>query len=248
MTDLKAKVEAVLFMTAKPVKAAAVARIVNADVQAVRQMILELIRDYEERKGGLEITDDNGYSIQVRDEYSRLVEEFAPVEMSQALLRTLSAIAIKQPVQQSDVIKIRGQGAYDHIRDLMERQLVSREKDPQGRSPMLTTTKRFQEYFRLSHDGQDLRKTLRKETRRMEKQTGDVPADGAELTQLPIPSFDPSEPITDFSPSQGSEADLELATVTSSENVEAVETEPAYSVESSVASATESPANSSVNE
>ena len=59
--NLKAKIEAVLFMTDKPIRAQAIARIVNADVQMVRQLLLDLIRDFEERGGGLEVADDARY-------------------------------------------------------------------------------------------------------------------------------------------------------------------------------------------
>lgn len=157
-SNLKAKVEAALFLTEKPVKASAVAKIVGEDLDKVRQTILELIRDYEERDLGLEIADDNGYIIQVKDEYATLIDEFVPLEIPTSLIRTLSAIAIKQPVMQSEIIKIRGAGAYEHIKELMERDLVNKKEE--GRSPTLTTTKRFQEYFRLSKDGKSLRQIL----------------------------------------------------------------------------------------
>ncbi len=160
---LKAQIEAALFLSEKPMKAAAVARIVNADVDVVRRLILELIEDYENRNGGLEVSDDDGYIIQVKDEYTNLVDEFVPIDMPTALIRTLSAIAIKQPVMQSEVIKIRGAGAYDHIKELIERELISKREE--GRSPILTTTKKFQEYFRLSKDGKHFRSELSGESR-----------------------------------------------------------------------------------
>ncbi|HEY9789151.1 MAG TPA: SMC-Scp complex subunit ScpB, partial [Candidatus Obscuribacterales bacterium] len=102
-----------------------------------------------------------GYSFQVKDEYANLMDEFLPVEMSAALIRTLSAIAIKQPIAQSEIIRVRGAGAYDHIRELVNRELVSKKDDQGGRSPMLTTTKKFQEYFRLTKDGKELRNFLK---------------------------------------------------------------------------------------
>lgn len=160
--SLKAKIEAVLFLTDRPIRAQAIARIVDADVQLVRQNLLELIHDYERRGGGLEIAQDNGYIIQVKDDYAQIIEEFLPVEMSAALVRTLSAIAIKQPVAQSEIVKLRGAGAYDHIRELIARELIAR-KEEGGRSPILTTTKKFQEYFRLTRDAKSLRKHLRKQ-------------------------------------------------------------------------------------
>lgn len=174
---LKSKVEAILFLTDKPMRAQAIARIVNEDVQVVRQAILDLIHDYEERASGLEIADDNGYIIQVKDEYASIIDEFVPMEMPVALIRTLSAIAIKQPVMQSEIIKIRGAGAYDHIKELMVRELIIKKEE--GRSPTLSTTKKFQEYFRLSHDAKSLRTKLRKEekvaTKEAEGTDGDAP-------------------------------------------------------------------------
>lgn len=162
--SLKAKIESVLFLTEKPVRAQAIARIVNEDVQLVRKAILDLIQDYEARDGALEIADDDGYIIQVKDQYSSIIDEFLPMELPLALLRTLSAIAIKQPVAQADIIKIRGAGAYDHIKELLQRELINKKED--GRSPLLTTTKQFQDYFRLTQDAKSLRTELRKSDRK----------------------------------------------------------------------------------
>jgi segregation and condensation protein B len=180
---LKAQIEAVLFLTDKPIKAAAIAKIVNQDVQIVRQAIIELISDYEAREGGLEIAQDNGYVVQVKDEYAHIIEEFSPNELSHALLRTLSAIAIKQPVMQSEIIRIRGAGAYEHVRELMEKELINKEET--GRSPVLTTTKKFQEYFRLTHDAKDLRGMIKKQDRAEAKRTEDLAnADSQQLSLL----------------------------------------------------------------
>lgn len=181
--SIKAKVEAVLFLTDKPIHAAAIARIVNADVQLVRQTLLELIHDYEERAGALEIAQDNGYMVQVKDEYSSIIEEFLPMEMSAALLRTLSAIAIKQPVMQSDIVRVRGAGAYDHIKELLARELISKKEE--GRSPTLSTTKKFQEYFRLTRDAKSLRQTIKKQEAAKQEMV-DINAEGEQL-ELPLP-------------------------------------------------------------
>lgn len=191
---IKAKVEAALFLTESPLKAQAVATMVGEDVNIVRQIILELIREYEERQGGLEVSDDNGYIIQVKDEFATLVNEFVPLEMPTSLIRTLSAIAIKQPVAQSEIIKIRGQGAYEHIKELTERELVSKKED--GRSPILTTTKKFQEYFRLSKDGKSLRQHLTDEDKESIEQ--------AAAERATIPAID-TQGVFDASPDPDAE-------------------------------------------
>lgn len=179
---LKSQLEAILFLSDKPVKAAAMARIVGQDVHIVRQSLLELIHDYEERDGGLEIADEDGYIIQVRDAYASIVDEFAPMEMPVALIRTLSAIAIKQPVAQSEIIKIRGAGAYDHIKDLIVRELILK-KEEGGRSPFLSTTKKFQEYFRLTQDAKVLRTQLNTEGREAREAAASAGVDGATVQE-----------------------------------------------------------------
>ncbi|MBI5174422.1 MAG: SMC-Scp complex subunit ScpB [Candidatus Obscuribacter sp.] len=196
--NLKRQIEALLFLTDKPLKTQVIARTINQDVQQVRQAMLELINDYEERDGAIEIADEDGYMMQVKDEFSNLVDEFAPFEMPTSLVRTLSAIAIKQPVMQSEIIKLRGAGAYDHIKELIIRELVHRKEE--GRSPILTTTKKFQEYFRLSKDGQTWRKVMEKTGG--EKEVAAVPEELASALDQPVQLA-----VFDASPAAGSDFD-----------------------------------------
>lgn len=219
---IKGKIEAVLYLTDKPLRAQAISQIINIDVDMTRQAILDLIRDYEERKGGLEIADDNGYILQVRDEYSTIINEFAPLELPTALVRTLSAIAIKQPVMQSEIIKIRGAGAYDHIKELLERQLIN--KHDEGRSPTLTTTKEFQDYFRLTKDGKSLRTMLAKEAKAANPpEPGvDAVAESKEEVQASeaMPQVMPEQVISTFDASPGPEPNTMSEPVSEHKDVE----------------------------
>jgi segregation and condensation protein B len=160
---MRKKVEAVLFVTDKALHAQAIARIINVDVQLVRQAILELIEQYESRETALEIVQDNGYVIEVKPEFASIMQEFLPLDIPTSLLRTLSAIAIRAPVAQSEIVQMRGASAYDHIKDLVERDLIHKKEE--GRSPILSTTKKFQQYFRLSSDGSELRKYVKQQER-----------------------------------------------------------------------------------
>lgn len=177
--NLKNKIEALLFLTDKPMKAAVIAKSLGEDVQQVRQATLELIHDYETRGGAIEIADEDGYMMQVKDNYASLADEFSPFEMPTSLVRTLSAIAIKQPVLQSEVIKLRGAGAYDHIKELLARDLIHKRED--GRSPVITTTKKFQEYFRLSKDGQTWRHELVKANKKSRKDNNQTDENADEI-------------------------------------------------------------------
>ena len=147
--DLKARIEAVLFVTGRAVSLKEIAEILERDEQEVEDAMLSLIIDYSSRDGALEIDDENGYIIQVKDEYMDIVEKLCPIDISNAVLKTLLVIALKQPIRQSLLKDLRGSTAYDHVSELVEKGMISRKKDSNGRSYNLKTTPKFAEYFKL---------------------------------------------------------------------------------------------------
>ena len=147
--DLKARIEAVLFVTGKAVQLKEIAEILEADEMEVEDAMLSLIMDYSSRDGALEIDDENGYIIQVKDEYMDIVEKLCPIDISNAVLKTLLVIALKQPIRQSLLKDLRGSTAYDHVAELVEKGMISRKKDSNGRSYNLKTTPKFAEYFKI---------------------------------------------------------------------------------------------------
>ena len=156
--DLKAKIEAVLFVTGKAVDLKEIATILEADEQEVEDAMLSLIIDYSSRDGALEIDDENGYIIQVKDEYMDIVEKLCPIDISNAVLKTLLVIALKQPIRQSLLKELRGSTAYDHVAELVEKGMISRKKDSNGRSYNLKTTPKFAEYFKIKGNAEILSK------------------------------------------------------------------------------------------
>ena len=96
-TDLKSRIEAVLFLTGKAVTLKEIAEILKSEETEIEDSMLELIMDYSSRNGALEIDDENGYILQVRDEYMDIVEKLCPVDISNAVLKTLTVIALKEP-------------------------------------------------------------------------------------------------------------------------------------------------------
>ncbi len=148
-TDLKSRIEAVLFLTGKAVTLKEIAEILKAEETEIEDSMLELIMDYSSRNGALEIDDENGYILQVRDEYMDIVEKLCPVDISNAVLKTLTVIALKEPIRQSELKEFRGASAYEHVQELVDKGLVSRKKDKNGRSYNLKTTPKFEEYFKI---------------------------------------------------------------------------------------------------
>jgi segregation and condensation protein B len=158
--SLKSRIETVLFVTAQAMSIEEIAEILKEDPIEIESELLDLIMDYSSRESALEIDDEDGYIIQVRQEHMDIVEKLVPVELSPPVLKTLSVIALKEPVRQTIVREIRGQSAYDHINELVEKGLVSKKKDKNGRSFNLKTTSKFAEYFKLKGDTKALAKIL----------------------------------------------------------------------------------------
>jgi segregation and condensation protein B len=140
---LKPTLEAILFSSGRPVNVEEFKTILKIDEQEIKNALDKLKEEYDNRKSGLEIFYfQNHYVMQVRKEYSRLARKFAPgLDISRAALKTLSLIAMEQPIMKSKVVEIRGKHAYKHIKELIKQGYVKAEKA--GKSSVLKTTERF---------------------------------------------------------------------------------------------------------
>ena len=95
MQNLKSRIEAVLFVTAKALSLEEIATYLDVEPEEIEESILELIMDYASRDGALEIDDENGYILQVIEDYSDIVEKICPIDLSPAVFRKLLVIALK---------------------------------------------------------------------------------------------------------------------------------------------------------
>ncbi len=143
------RVEAVLFAVGKNITSERVAALCSLDAAQVDTIIQKIQSDYEQRDHSLKIAkNENGWKLTVRDEFVPLVSSLvSSTELDSAMMATLAVIAWKYPIVQSDVIKLRGSGAYEHMRQLEGQGYV--EKERFGRSYKLKLTKKFFEYFDL---------------------------------------------------------------------------------------------------
>ncbi|WP_440953262.1 SMC-Scp complex subunit ScpB [Methanococcoides sp. FTZ1] len=153
-------IEAVLFAAGGAVDIQTFAKVVSKPVKAIKPVIQELMEEYSTRESGMEIIDlDGRYVMQVKPKYTDLVSPVAPKELRAPILRTLSMIAYHQPVVQSDLVDMRGNSVYDHIRELKERGFI--EAVPHGRTKLLQTTSLFADYFGLkSNDPESIKKKI----------------------------------------------------------------------------------------
>jgi len=158
MEQLKSRIEAVLFTTAKVLQIKDISEILEEDPEQVEESLLELIMDYASRDSALEIDDENGYILQVKEEHLDIVEKLCPVELKPAVLKTLTVIALKEPIRQSYLKELRS-SAYEHVQELLDKGLIARNKDKNGRSFNIKTTPKFAEYFKLKGDLRSLMKS-----------------------------------------------------------------------------------------
>lgn len=158
MSSLKSRIEAVLFTTARVLQIKDIAEILEEEnEEVVEEAMLDLIMDYSSRDSALEIDDENGYILQVKTEHMDIVEKLCPVELSKPVLKTLTVIALKEPIRQAE-LKVYRSNAYEHIAELVEKGLVAKTRDKNGRSFNVSTTPKFNEYFKLKGDLRSLMK------------------------------------------------------------------------------------------
>jgi segregation and condensation protein B len=158
-----AVLEAALYVAGRPLDLKTLASVLKTrSKKRVQRLAQQLIEIYKSRDTALEILalEDERYVLQLKAEYTPEVRRLAvrPL-LSVGPLKTLSYIAYRQPVPQTRVIDVRGQHAYDHLKQLEDLELITRERA--GRSRILRTTEFFADYFGLSHDLKAMKQQLK---------------------------------------------------------------------------------------
>ncbi|MBU7009633.1 MAG: SMC-Scp complex subunit ScpB [Theionarchaea archaeon] len=173
MEHLKQLIEAVLFVSGKPVSLKDLAQSFDTPAGKIKKLIIELQKTYDEQGSAVEIVEtvDKKFVMQLKSELSDVIMKHAPASSeSRAKLKTLSLIAYEQPILQSKVVKYRGTGAYQHIKELEAEGLIQRR--PKERTYLLKTTPKFAEFYGLKSDSpESIRKFVEEhlEFRKLEK-------------------------------------------------------------------------------
>lgn len=147
MSEEKKKIEAVLFTTGRLMTAEEIATVTSMNVDAVKNLLAELKNDYDQKDSAMTIQQvDDKFKLNIKKEYGQITNRLvSTTEMDSPTTKTLAVIAFKNPALQSDIIKIRGNKAYDHITILKDQGLISTEKH--GRTRLLKLTPKFYDYF-----------------------------------------------------------------------------------------------------
>ena len=147
---IAAKIEAILYLKGKPLSISEIAEYAKCDRLMAEEGIIELMENYARRDTALEVIEtEHGYSLQLRSDFHDLVQALIPVEFGVGALRTLAAIALHNPILQSELINLRGSGAYQHVQELVESGFIRKRREGDSRSFTLQITPKFHQYFQI---------------------------------------------------------------------------------------------------
>jgi segregation and condensation protein B len=179
--SLPARLEAILYLKGRPVPLAELAAIAGIEREEAELALITLMADYAHRDTALEIRQEGqSFSLQLRESLGDLVQSLLPVDLSTAALRTLATIALKKRILQSELVDLRGSGAYDHIRELLAQDFIERRRQSDGRSYWLTLSEKFHRTFAVQGEALAGGRAGRPRSQQPPANTGDTAPAGAE--------------------------------------------------------------------
>jgi len=153
-------VEASLYAAGRPLTIEEISNKLEFPKKEVDELINEVAFEYLDRSTALIIAQiGDRYQMQIRPEYTEQVSKFAKGgAIAERYLRTLTIVALKQPILKSTVIKLRGTGAYEHVKYLLDNGFIDATK--KGRSHELSTTDKYADMFGLPKDKTELKRAM----------------------------------------------------------------------------------------
>jgi segregation and condensation protein B len=159
-----ARIEAALYSAGRPLKIEELIRASGTESRTKTYNILNnLMKKSKSVFKAIEIVTlpDGSYVFQLKPEYSSTVKKYAskPV-LPKATLKTLSYIAYMQPISS---------GVYSHLKELRQLDFINHQNV--GRLKIYTTTEKFQKYFGIQGDVENLKQRLFSKIRKTATQT-----------------------------------------------------------------------------
>ncbi|MCA1622994.1 MAG: SMC-Scp complex subunit ScpB [Acidobacteria bacterium] len=156
ISELIAIIEALIFVADEPLTEKILADVLEEDKETIQIAVEELINEYKQREGGLQIREiAGGWQISTRTEFHEDIRKFLrtrpSAKLSIAALETLAVIAYKQPVTVPEILEIRGVQSASAIKTLLDKRLIVARgrKEAVGRPMQYGTSKDFLIQFGL---------------------------------------------------------------------------------------------------
>lgn len=156
--ELRATLEAIVYVTDEPVTAQQIAQALELPVGKVSALLEQLAAEYAEPRHGVSIRAvAGGYKMATKPECHEGVRRFVraqkpPLKLSMAALETLAVIAYKQPITSPEILEIRGVQGAGVLKTLLDKKLITTagRKNVIGRPMMYKTTREFLIQFGLN--------------------------------------------------------------------------------------------------
>lgn len=144
---LRSVIEAALYMSNEPVSIKELSKMFKTDPEKIKNIVEEFKIEFDKSTHGIHILETpRGYQIRVKAEFVPLVRKLTPYkDLGRGLLRVLALVAYKQPITQSEIVKVIGNRTYQYVKRLEERGLIKTTR--QSRTKALVATKEFANYF-----------------------------------------------------------------------------------------------------
>lgn len=154
--DLEAALEALLFVSAKPVSALRLSEILQVDITATNNALDSLSKSLSEQNRGIQLREvAGGWRLYSHPAFHELLEEYAITwdtsKLSPAMMETLAIVAYSQPCTRAYVAATRGVTSESSITSLVSKGLLREAgvSDAPGNPALYATTPDFLEKFGL---------------------------------------------------------------------------------------------------
>jgi len=173
--EQKMHLEAALFLSNQGISIAELSRKMNLSPKTVRKLANELINDYQNLWGSLEIYENEEIiSMRVRNDImidTKLTNFLHSPKLKTGEIKTLGYIAINQPIEQQDIIDFVGISAKRSIQQLFKQNFIVMSKiqnkylDENGKERKKTskefkTTQFFADYFGIENNINQIQEKL----------------------------------------------------------------------------------------
>jgi len=160
--EIAARLESALYSAGRPLTIEELIKAAGTESRQKTIAVLEsIIKKMKNMFKAIEIVTlpDGSYVFQLKPEYSSSVRKYASKPLlSRATLKTLSYVALEQPISSKQLLEVRGSGVYGQLKEL--RQLNFIEHQNIGRLKIYSTTEKFQKYFGIDGDVNTLKQKL----------------------------------------------------------------------------------------
>ena len=160
--EIAARLESALYSAGRPLTIEELIKATGTESRQKTIAVLEsIIKKMKNMFKAIEIVTlpDGSYVFQLKPEYSSSVRKYASKPLlSRATLKTLSYVALEQPISSKQLLEVRGSGVYGQLKEL--RQLNFIEHQNIGRLKIYSTTEKFQKYFGIDGDVNTLKQKL----------------------------------------------------------------------------------------